>query len=81
MSEIDAILEGLDSHTMQSLETPAINSTSRSFSGANLAGATRKVMVHDQSNNMHYKTKGDFLMLYGTNCAYVDLRGSAMWYV
>ena len=32
MSEIDAILEGLESHATQSLETPAINFTSLSSS-------------------------------------------------
>ena len=42
MSEIEAILEGFNSQVMQSLETPAINFTSLSFSGANLACATRK---------------------------------------
>ena len=42
MSEIQAKLEGLDSHAMQSLETPAINFTSISFCRVILAYATRK---------------------------------------
>ena len=41
MSEIDAILEGLDSHVMQSLETPVTNFTILNRRGIVLASATQ----------------------------------------
>ena len=50
LSDIDAILEGLYSRVMQSLETPAINFTSLSWGLTPDADATRKLMLHDQSN-------------------------------
>ena len=42
MSENDAILEALDSHIMQSLETPAISFTSLNFSKALRQRKTKK---------------------------------------
>ena len=39
-SVVDAILEGLDSHAMRTLEAPAIYFTGLSFTGANIVSAT-----------------------------------------
>ena len=78
-SEIDAILKSLGSHAVQSLETPATNFTSLSFSGANLADATRKGHSLQSIKQHALLTKDDFLMLYGVSCAY--LHGFAVWYV
>ena len=58
MSEIDTIPEGLDSHAMQSLETLSTNFIRLSLGGGgggNLVGATWKIMLRDQSNNIHCK--------------------------
>ena len=78
MSEIDAIQEGLDSHAMHNLETPAINFTSLSFSEVNLASATQKVMLRDQSNNMQCKQNVTFSY---ELCVRRRVRNSAVWYV
>ena len=81
LTEIDAILEDLDSNAKLSLETSAANlPTPRFREGERLTSP----MYHKKSLSIinrttHCKQKGDCFMLYSATCAYV--RGSTVWYV
>ena len=82
MSEIQAKLERLDSHALQSLETPALNFTSLSFSRANVACATRKKPCSGIKRTTCFVNRRRLSHVIRCKlCAYVDLRDATVWYI